>query len=152
MTGEFLLCSEVGEVIMVRPYFEGVRMALEVVAESFEGPNDGKEFLVVDVVIELRRLHGFGEESNRVPLVEKVWLFKDGAKSKITGVSNNAKRKGGIREGKDWGNGKGVNEGAKGRFLRHGPNVLDVFLCKSKESVCNLGVVFDKVMVEVAEA
>ena len=42
---------------MVRPDFKGVRMALEVVAESFEGANDSKEFLVVDVIIEFRRLH-----------------------------------------------------------------------------------------------
>ena len=52
-----MLCPEVGEVIMVRPDFKGVGMALEVVAESFEGTNDSKEFLVVDVIIEFRRLH-----------------------------------------------------------------------------------------------
>ena len=56
-TREFLLCPEVGEVIMIRPDFKGVGVTLEVVAESFEGTNDSKEFLVVDVIIEFRRLH-----------------------------------------------------------------------------------------------
>jgi hypothetical protein len=42
---------------VVRPYFKGFEMALEVMAESFEGMNDGEEFFVVDVVVELRRLH-----------------------------------------------------------------------------------------------
>jgi hypothetical protein len=27
------------------------------------------------------------------------------------------------REGEDWDNRKGINEGAKGRFLKRGPNV-----------------------------
>src|SRR5712672_952327 len=152
MAGEFLLCSEVGEVIVVGPYFKGFRMTLEVMAESFEGTNDSKEYFVVDVVVEFGWLHGFGEESNRVPAVEKVRLFQNGTESEVTSIGDDAKRKGGIREGEDGGDGKGVNEGAKGRFLGHGPNVGDVFLCESKERVCNLGIVLDEATVEVAEA
>src|SRR5712672_1300492 len=144
MAGEFLLCPEVGEVIVVGPYFEGFTMTLEVMAESFEGVNDSEEFLVVDVVVEFGRLHGLGEESNRVPLVEEVGLFKNGTESKVTSIGNDTKRKGGIREGEDRGDGKGIDEGAKGRFLGHGPNVGDVFLCESKERVCNLGIVLDE--------
>ena len=52
-----------------------------------------------------------------MPTVEKVGLFENGTKSKVTGIGNNTKRKGGIREGKDWSDSKGVNERAKGRFL-----------------------------------
>src|SRR5712671_2024767 len=150
--GEFLLCSEVGEVIVVGPYFEGFRMTLEVMAESFEGVNDSEEFLVVDVVVEFGRLHGLGEESNRVPSIEEVGLFKNGTKSKVTSISNDTKRKGGIREGEDRGDGKGINEGAKGRFLGCGPNVGDVFLCESKERVCNLGIILDEATIKVAKA
>src|SRR5712672_2240504 len=121
-------------------------------AESFKGANDSKEFFAVDVVVEFRRLHGLGEESNRVPSVEKVGLFKTGTESKVTSIGDDAKRKGGIREGKDQGDGKGVNEGVKGRFLGCGPNVGDVFLCESKERVCNLGIILDEAMVKVAKA
>ena len=131
--GEFLLCLEIGKVIVVGPYFKGVRMTLEVMTESFEGANDSEEFFVVDVVVEFGRLHGFGEESNRVPAIEEVGLFKNGTKSKVTSIGDDAKRKGGIREGEDRGDGKGVNEGAKGRFLGCGPNVGNIFLCESKE-------------------
>ena len=87
-----------------------------------------------------------------MPTVENIGLFENGTKSKVTGVSDNAERKGGIREGEDWGDRKGVNEGAKSGFLRCGPNVGDVFLCESKERVCNLGVIFNKATIEVAEA
>src|SRR5712672_592291 len=127
-------------------------MTLEVMAESFKGVNDSEEFFVVDVVVELRRLHGFGEESNRVPSVEKVRLLKNGTESKVTSIGDDTKRKGGIREGEDQGDGKGVNEGAKGRFLGCGPNIGDVFLCESKERVCNLGIILDEVTVKVAKA
>jgi hypothetical protein len=87
-----------------------------------------------------------------VPSIEKIRLFENSTKSKVTGISDNAEGKGGIREGEDWGDRKGVNEGAKSGFLRCGPNVGDVFLCESKERVCNLGVIFDKATIEVAEA
>src|SRR5712675_1026651 len=127
-------------------------MTLEVMAESFEGTNDGKEFFVVDVIVEFGRLHGLGKESNRVPSIEKVWLFKNGTESEVASIGDDAKRKGGIREGEDRGDHKGVNEGAKGRFLGRGPNVGDIFLCESKESVCNLGIILDEATVKVAKA
>ena len=79
-------------------------------------------------------------------------MFENGTKSKVTSISDDAKRKGEIREGEDRGDRKGVNEGAKGRFLGCGPNVGDVFLCKSKERVCNLGIILDEAMVKVAKA
>src|SRR5712675_1431184 len=100
-------------------------MTLEVMVESFKGANDSEEFFVVDVVVEFGRLHGLGEESNRVPSVEKVGLFKNGTESKVTSIGDDVKREGGIREGEDRGDGTGVNEGAKGRFLGCGPNVGD---------------------------
>jgi hypothetical protein len=87
-----------------------------------------------------------------VPSVKEVRLFENGTKSKVTGISDDMERKGGIREGEDWGNCKGVNEGAKSGFLRCGPNVGDVFLCESKERVCNLGIIFDEATIKVAEA
>src|SRR5712675_1425485 len=51
MAGEFLLCAEVGKVIVVGPYFKGVRMTLEVMAESFEGANDSEEFFVTNLFV-----------------------------------------------------------------------------------------------------
>src|SRR5712671_6247792 len=109
MAGEFLLCSEVGEVIVIGPYFKWVRMTLEVMAESFEGANDSEEFFVVDVVVEFGRLHGFGEESNRVPAVGWGGLFKNGTESEVTSIGDGVKRKGGIREVEDRGEGKVIN-------------------------------------------
>src|SRR5712672_3385440 len=150
--GEFLLCPEIGEVIVVGPYFKGFRMTLKVMAESFEGANDSEEFFVVDVVVQFGRLHRLGEESNRVPAVEEVGLFKNGTESEVTSIGDDVKRKEGIREGEDRGDRKGINEGAKGRFLGCGPTVGDVFLCASKERVCNVGIILDEVTVKVAKA
>ena len=87
-----------------------------------------------------------------MPAIEKVGLFKDGTKSKVTGIGDDTEGKGGIREGEDWGDRKGMNEGAKSRFLGCGPNVWDIFLCESKERVRNLGIILNEATVEVAKA
>ena len=55
--GKLLFCSEVGEVVVVRPYFKESGVSFKVVAEGFKDTNDGKEFLVVDVIILLGREH-----------------------------------------------------------------------------------------------
>ena len=85
--GKFLFCSEVGEVVVVHPDFKKLRMSFKVVTEGFKGMDDGKKFFVVDVVILFDREHGFRVKGDRVPAVERVRLFEDIAKSKVTGVS-----------------------------------------------------------------
>ena len=46
-----MLGAEIGEVVMVGPDFERLRMSFKVVAEVFKGADDGEEFFVVDVVV-----------------------------------------------------------------------------------------------------
>jgi len=150
-TGKFLLCHKIGKVVMVGPDFEGIGVSFEVVAKSLEGADDSEEFLIVDVVVKFRRLHGFGKERDRVPSIKEIWLFEDCAKGVVTGVCDDTERTGGIREGEDWGNGKGVDEGAKGGFLGGGPSKGDVFLGEGEQGMGNLGVVFDKTSIEVAK-
>ena len=84
--GEFLFSAEVRDIIMVSPDFEGLFVAFEVVAEVFKGVDDGKEFFVMNVVIEFSLIEGLGEKGNWVPGVKVVRLFKDRSKGKVTGI------------------------------------------------------------------
>ena len=49
-----------------RPGHDWRARTVEVMAPYAERLKDGEKFLVVDVVIELRRIEGVGVESNRV--------------------------------------------------------------------------------------
>jgi hypothetical protein len=112
-----LLGAEIGEVVMVGPDFEWLRMSFEVVAEVFKGADDGKEFFIVDIVVLFGWQHGFGVKGNRVPAIKGVWLFQDGSKGKVAGVSDDAKWQGWVQEAQDRGSGKGFDEGAESRVL-----------------------------------
>ena len=56
-------------------------------AEGFKCANDGEEFFIVNVVVKFGRLHGLGVESDRMPSVKEVGLFKDGTKGKVGSIS-----------------------------------------------------------------
>ena len=49
-TGQFLLCMEIGEVVVVGPNFENLGMSFEVMSPVFEGFDDGKEFFIMNIV------------------------------------------------------------------------------------------------------
>jgi hypothetical protein len=79
-----------------------MRVAFEVVAKGFERSDNGEEFLIMDFVVLLSRLEGFGMKGDRVPSVEEVGLFKDGSNSKVTSVCDESEGGGAIREHEDW--------------------------------------------------
>ena len=85
---EFLFCLEIRKVIMVSPDFEGLFAAFEVVAEVFQGADDGKEFFIMNVIIEFSLVKGLGKEGDWMPRVKSVRLFKDRSKGKVTGISD----------------------------------------------------------------
>ena len=51
VVGKFLFGVEVSEVVMICSDFERNRVSFKVVLEGFKGTNDGKEFLVMDVIV-----------------------------------------------------------------------------------------------------
>ena len=55
MAGTFLLSVEVGKIVMICPDFKRNRVSFKVMSEGFKGTNDGKEFLVMDVIVLLSR-------------------------------------------------------------------------------------------------
>ena len=54
---EFLFGVKVGKVVVVSPHLKGIGVTFEVVAEIFEGMDNGKEFFVVNIVVEFGGLH-----------------------------------------------------------------------------------------------
>lgn len=151
-TRYFLLGAEIGEVVMVGPDFERLRMSFKVVAEVFKGADDGEEFFVVDIVVLFGWQHGFGVKGNRVPAIKSVWLFQDGSKGKVACVCDDAERQGRVWEAQDRGSGEGFDEGAESRVLVGMPGEGGVLLGKFKERASNGGVILDKSAVEITEA
>ena len=56
--------------------------------EVFKGADDGKEFFIMNVVIEFGLIEGLGKEGDWVPGVKSVRLFKDRSKGKVTGIGD----------------------------------------------------------------
>ena len=50
---EMLGRTEEGEILMVGEDLDWERRAMEVMSPSFEGVDDGKEFVIIDVIITL---------------------------------------------------------------------------------------------------
>jgi hypothetical protein len=94
---------------MVGPYFKGFGVAFEVVAEGFEGSDNGKEFFIVDIIVLFRWLEGLGIIGDWVPAVEKVGLFQDSTDGEVASVRDEAERSRSFWEHKDRCNREGVD-------------------------------------------
>src|ERR1700744_4558210 len=66
MVGEEFHGGKIFEVLVVRNNFDGVQEPFKVVPPLLEGGEDGKEFFIIDVIVEFGRIHGVGEEGDRV--------------------------------------------------------------------------------------
>ena len=103
IAGKFLFRTKVRKVVVVGPDLERVLVTFEVVAEMFESTDDGKEFFVMNVVIEFSGLHAFGVKGNRVPVIKEVGLFEDGAEGVVRGVCDKTIRTCGVGKREDRG-------------------------------------------------
>ena len=50
-SGKVLFCVEVGKIVIICPDFKKNRVSFKVMLKGFKGMNDGKKFLVMDVVV-----------------------------------------------------------------------------------------------------
>src|SRR6267154_4027790 len=64
---EVLCCTPVLEVAVVRDDVERLRETFEVMSPIFEGMDDGKHFLIVDLIVLLCFDHRLGPECYRMP-------------------------------------------------------------------------------------
>lgn len=51
VAGKFLFGVKVGKIVMICPDFERNRVFFKVMSEGFNGMNDGKKFLIIDVIV-----------------------------------------------------------------------------------------------------
>ncbi len=101
--GKFLFRMKVCKVVVVSPDLERVLVTFKVVAEMFKSTDDGKEFFVMNFVIEFSGLHAFGVKGDRVPVIKEVGLFKDGAEGVVRGICYKTIRTCGIGKQEDRG-------------------------------------------------
>lgn len=73
-------------------------MGKEIVTPRFQGIDDGKEFLIIDVVVSFSRGKGLEQVETRVPIAVCVGLEKDSTRSILGGISSNHKGGGKVRE------------------------------------------------------
>ena len=73
---EMLGRTEEGEILMVGEDLDWERRAMEVMSPSFEGVDDGKEFVIIDVIITLSWWKRLGEIRTGVPVTIRVSLKK----------------------------------------------------------------------------
>jgi hypothetical protein len=115
-----------------------MRVAFEVVAKGFERSDNGEEFLIMDFVVLLSWLEGFGMKGNRVPPVEEVRLFEDRSNSEVTSVCDESERGGTIWKHEDWCRGESSDKSIEGGLSSRGPIVGSVLLGELEERVGNL--------------
>ena len=80
---EYLSCGKVLEVLGVREHLYLLHRTLAIPSPMFERIDDGKEFLVMDLVVYLRRRKLARVEGNRVQAVVLVSLGKDRTEREI---------------------------------------------------------------------
>ena len=87
-----------------------------------------------------------------MPITVGVGLEKDGPGCVFGGIRGNGKRSGQVGEVKDGFREKEVFKGVEGRLTRGGPIPGKVFLGKVEERAGDIGVVRNKVSVEIGES
>jgi hypothetical protein len=80
---EYFSCGKVLEVLVVRENLQLVNGAFAVSSSVFESIDDGKKFLVVDFIVDLRRLELPGVEGDWVQAILVISLGKDSSEGKV---------------------------------------------------------------------
>ena len=100
-TGEILCGTEVEEVFVVGEDNDRVWVPFEVVMPGFQGPDDGKEFSIIDLVILFCGIEGLGEISTRMAGAILICLEEDCSSSCERGIGCKGKLAGRIRVAED---------------------------------------------------
>lgn len=128
-----------------------VRRAFEVVTPVFQCTDDTKEFFVVNVVVALDIIEGFGKESAGVPLIVFTTLVQGGASCKVKSIGFKQIRLFSIGHDQDGSRSECIFQGLEGRLCLGCPLPLLILFGEIKESTSQLGEILDKPAVEVAK-
>ena len=79
--------AEIGEVFVVGEDLYGEQGSMEVVSPGFQGPDDGKEFSVINVIVSFCWRGQLGEVGAGVLIAIRVGLKEDRARGVFGGIS-----------------------------------------------------------------
>ena len=118
---ECLGLAEIGKVLVVSEDLHRKGRAMKIVAPGFQGADNSKEFMVIDVVVPLSGGEGLQEVGAGMPIAIGVGLEEDGARRVFRGVRGN--REGGreVGEVKDRFGEEETFEGVEGGLTSGGP-------------------------------
>ena len=98
---EILGLTEVHQVLVVSKDLDGERRTMEVVSPRFQGTDDGKEFLVINVVVSFSRDEQLREIRTRMPVTVDIGLEEDGVRDILGCISGDSKGFGKVRKVED---------------------------------------------------
>ncbi|KAG6877203.1 hypothetical protein C0993_009442 [Termitomyces sp. T159_Od127] len=149
---ELLGHGEVLQVVVVQVDLEPMQGALKVGLLLLEGFNDGKELLVIDVVVELCRNHQAGVESNGSELITAGVLLQEYTSNGVVGgVALKDNGEGGVEVAEDGGRGEGLLEESEYTLAPAVPVPWGVLPCEPVEGFGDPGVVINEPAVEIGE-
>ena len=118
---ERLGLAEIGKVLVVSEDLYRKGRAMKIVAPRFQGADNGKEFVVVDVIVSFCGGEGLREVGTRVPIAVGISLEEDGARRVFRGVSGNSEVGGEVGKVKDGLGEEETFEGVEGGLTSGGP-------------------------------
>ncbi|KAG6899325.1 hypothetical protein C0993_011202 [Termitomyces sp. T159_Od127] len=149
---ELLGFGEVLQVVVVQVDLDAVQSALEVGLLLLEGFDNGKELLVIDVVVELCGNHRVGVESNRPELVTAGVLLREYTSNGVVrGVTFEDNGERGVKVVEDGGGGEGLLEEGEYALPPAVPVPWGVLPCEPVEGFGDSGVVINEPAVEIGE-
>ena len=98
---EVLSLMEIHQVFLVSKDLYGKGGAMEVVSPRFQGTDDGKEFLVINVVVSFSRDEQLREIRTRMPVAVDIGLEEDGVRDILGCISGDSKGFGKVRKVED---------------------------------------------------
>jgi hypothetical protein len=110
---QMLGTTEVGEVLVICKNLDRKRGTVKVLTPDFEGPNDCKEFPIIDVIVAFGGDEGLREIRIWVPITVGVSLEKDCLSSITRGIGGNGKWGREIGKTEDWFGQEGLLEVVK---------------------------------------
>ena len=143
------LCVEILERSVVGDDFEW--MALEVDSPDLECVDDGKEFLLMDGIVELSRCHLARFKGNRLIAMPLI-LRQDCSDCIVGSIGGDLKRLALIRKEKNWSGGECHFDGAECRCSFGRPIVLLIFLQEIRHRSGDGGEVGNEPLVVGSEA
>ena len=152
MAGQDLGAGEVLQVLVVGDHINWGGRALKVMSPVLEGLKDGQQLLVMGIIIQLRGRQSPQIVSDRSELGISANNGQNAGDGIVRGVSLDHKQSVGNPMSEDWSRSESLLQEVESGAAIIGEFPRSVFAGKLRERNDNVGVVMDKVTVEVCES